>query len=280
MRKTLLATAVSAAFSLPAIGHAQTAPAAAPASPHTFTGNITLASEYLYRGIAQTRGRPALQGGFDYAHSSGFYAGLWGSNISWINDGTPGASASLELDIYGGYKGTITGDLGFDVGLLTYNYPGSGKTPTGWIRPDTTEVYGALTWKWLTLKYSHSTTPLFGWYNPVTMNKSRGSGYLELNASYDLGDGWGINGHIGHQRVNHYSRASYTDFKAGVTKDVGFGVVGAAYSTTNANDSCGAIAVAAATDGSNPYCFSKQSGGLDTYNAGKGRLLVTFTKTF
>jgi len=80
--------------------------------------------------------------------------------------------------------------------------------------------------------------------------------------------------------VNHYSRASYTDVKVGVTKDVGFGTVGAAYSTTNANDGCGAIAVAAATDGNNPYCFSKQSGGLDTYNAGKGRLLVTFTKTF
>lgn len=91
MRKTLFASAAVAALVLPATGHAQSAPAA---SPHTFTGNLTLASEYLYRGIAQTRGRPALQGGFDYAHASGLYAGLWGSNISWINDGTPGASAS------------------------------------------------------------------------------------------------------------------------------------------------------------------------------------------
>ncbi len=276
MNKKLITLAVAGALASPMFAVA----ADAPASPHTFTGNMTFATEYLYRGIAQTRGKPALQGGFDYAHSSGLYAGIWGSNISWINDGTPGASASLEVDIYGGYKGAITDDIGFDVGVLTYNYPGSDKTPTGWIKPDTTEVYGALSWKWLTLKYSHSTTPLFGWYNPVSGKKSRGSGYLELNAAYDLGDGWGINGHVGHQTVRNYSDASYTDYKMGGTKDVGFGVVGAAYSTTNANDSCGAIAVAAATDGNNPYCFSKQSGGQDTYNAGKGRLVVTFGKTF
>jgi uncharacterized protein (TIGR02001 family) len=277
MNKKLITLAVAGALASPLMAVAADA---APTPEHTFTGNMTLATEYLYRGIAQTRGKPALQGGFDYAHSSGLYAGVWASNISWINDGTPGASATLEVDIYGGYKGAITEDIGFDVGVLTYNYPGSGKTPVGWINPDTTEVYGAITWKWLTLKYSHSTTPLFGWYDPVTLNKSKGSGYLELNAAYDLGDGWGISGHVGHQKVNHYSEASYTDYKIGVTKDLGFGVLGAAYSTTNANDSCSGIAVAAATDGNNPYCFSKQSGGLDTYNAGKGRLVVTFGKTF
>lgn len=129
MRKTLIASAVATAFLLPTQSFAEDAPAAAapaaaaPASP--FTGNVMLASEYLYRGIAQTRGKPAIQGGFDYAHPSGFYVGTWGSSISWIGDTYPaGTSASLELDIYGGYKGTITGDLGYDVGVLTYNYPG------------------------------------------------------------------------------------------------------------------------------------------------------------
>ncbi len=287
MRKTLIAVALTGAFSLPTAVMAQ---AAAAASPHTFTGNVALASEYLYRGIAQTRGKPALQGGFDYAHSSGLYAGTWASNISWINDGVAGASASLEIDVYGGYKGSLGGDFGYDVGVLTYNYPGTGKTVAGvqQIKQDTTEIYGAVSWKWVTLKYSHSTTPLFGWAktnNGVTPNLNdgtKGSGYLELNANYDLGNGWGVNGHYGHQKVKGYSDASYSDWKIGATKDMGFGVFGLAYSTTNAKDSCSSAALAVATgDARNPYCFVKGAGTVaDPYAAGKGRLVATFTKSF
>lgn len=270
MRKTLLATAIAAAISFPAIVHAQGAPAAAPASPHTFTGNVTLASEYLYRGIAQTRGKPALQGGFDYAHASGVYVGLWGSNISWISDAVPGASASLEVDIYAGYKGTITGDLGFDVGVLTYNYPGTGK-PTGAAKPETTEAYGALTYKWLTAKYSVTTGSLFGWTKTGDPNaKTKGSGYLDLTGTFDLGDGYSLVAHLGRQSVKGRSSASYTDWKLGINKDLGFGTLGVAYSDTNAKASC-----AAAQD----YCFVNPSSG-STYDAGKGRLLLTFGKTF
>lgn len=238
------------------------------ASPHTFTANVTLASEYLYRGIAQTRGNPALQGGFDYAHSNGLYAGIWGSNVSWIGDATAGASASLEIDVYGGYKGSIAGDFGYDLGVLAYSYPGSGK-PAGAARPDTAELYAAMSWKSLTLKYSHSTGSLFGWTETVGGGKTYGSGYLELNATHDLGAGWGINGHVGHQSVKGRGSASYTDYKLGVTKDVGFGVVGLAYSGTNAKANC-----AAAED----YCFVNTAGG--TYDAGRGRVVATIGKSF
>jgi uncharacterized protein (TIGR02001 family) len=250
---------------------------AAPASPHTVTGNVTLASEYLYRGIAQTRGKPAIQGGFDYAHASGLYAGVWGSNISWISDALPGASASVEIDVYGGYKGTA-GDLGYDLGVLTYNYPGTGKTLNGAILDqNTTELYGALSWKFLTLKYSHSTTALFGWAKSGTsLDKTTGSGYLEVNAAYDLGNGWGVSGHAGHQKVKGFSDASYSDYKVGATKDVGFGVVGLAYSTTNAKDNCSGTAPATAND---VYCFVNNNG-TSAYSSGKGRALLTFTKTF
>lgn len=273
MNKKLIALAVAGALSAPLFAVA----ADAPASPHSFTGNVTLASEYLYRGIAQTRGKPAIQGGFDYAHASGLYAGVWASNITWIGDAVAGASAGIEIDAYGGYKGTITDDIGYDVGILTYNYPGSGKTPGGILKQDTTEVYGALSWKFLTLKYSRSTTALFGWAEKGTLNdKTKGSGYLELNAAYDLGDGWGINGHVGHQNVKGNSWASYTDYKVGVTKDVGFGVVGVAYSATNANDSCTGNAASKASDA---YCFVNNNG-TDAYEAGKSRLLVSFSKSF
>lgn len=277
MRKTLIAATVAGLFSLPSVVMAQ---AAAPASPHTFTGNVGIASEYLYRGIAQTRGKPALQGGFDYAHASGLYAGVWGSNISWIGDAVAGASASLEIDVYGGYKGSFGGDFGYDIGVLTYNYPGTGKTVTGVqeLKQDTTEVYGALSWKWLTVKYSHSTSALFGWAkNPGALtDKTTGSSYLELNAAYDLGNGWGITGHIGDQKVKGNSPASYTDYKLGVTKDLGFGVVGLAYSSTNAKDSCTG---AAATTANDVYCFVNNNG-TNAYSAGKDKLVATFSKTF
>lgn len=279
MRKTIVAVSLAAAaLAAPTLASAQAAAAAAPASPHTFTGNLTLASEYLYRGIAQTRGKPALQGGFDYAHSSGFYLGAWGSNISWISDagpasgvaGDPIPSASLEVDVYGGYKGTISGDLGFDVGLLTYNYPGSRK-PTGAAKPDTTEIYGALSYKWFTLKYSRSTGSLFGWTKTSDGSKTSGSGYLDLTGAWDLGNGFGLNAHVGHQSVRGRSSASYSDWKLGVTKELGFGTVGLALFDTNAKDNCA---------NGEDYCFGAAAGGAGPYRSGKSRLLVTFGKTF
>lgn len=261
MKKPLLALALLAPFAASAADEA-------PASPHSFTANVTLASEYLYRGIAQTRGKPALQGGVDYAHSSGLYLGAWGSTITWIDDAVAGASAPVEIDLYGGYKGSIANDWGYDLGVLTYRYPGTGK-PDGAARPETTELYGALSWKWLTLKYSRTTGSLFGWTEPDG-DRTRGSGYLELNAAYDLGDGWGLTGHVGHQKVKGFSPASYTDWKIGGTKDLGFGILGLAWSTTNAKDGCASA---------EPYCFVKHGSG-GTYNAGKGRALLTFTKNF
>ncbi|MGD9787117.1 MAG: TorF family putative porin [Sulfuricellaceae bacterium] len=270
MRKLTHALVLAGVVGLPGVVMVPSAHAEEAASPHTFTANVTLASEYIYRGIAQTRGKPALQGGFDYSHSSGLYAGIWGSNISWISDGTAGASASLELDVYGGYKGSITNDLGFDVGVLTYNYPGTGL-PTGAANPNTTEVYGALNWKWLSVKYSHTTTSLFGWTKTNDANaETKGSGYLDVSGNFDLGSGWGLNAHVGHQKVKDRSSASYTDWKLGVTKDLGFGTLGVAYTDTNANANC---------SNGEDYCFVKAGTG-DTYDAGKGRAVVTFTKTF
>jgi len=270
MTKTLIASAVAAAFLLPSAAFAQTAapaPAAAPAAapePSPFTGNFMLASEYLYRGIAQTRGKAAVQGGFDYAHPSGFYIGTWGSSISWLVDA--GASgASLELDVYGGYKGAIKDDVSYDIGLLTYNYPGS--YPKGFTKPDTTEVYGAITYKWLTAKYSHTTTNLFGALTPKG-GKTTGSGYLDLTGTFDLGDGLGIVAHVGHQTVKGFSAASYTDWKLGVTKDFGIVTAGLAVLSTDAKGNCAKGEF---------YCFASPAGG---YEAGKGRLLLTAGKTF
>ena len=164
MKKTLLTL-----LSLSALGAAPLAAQAADA--HTFSFNVGAVTDYRYRGISQSRLDPALQGGIDYSHASGFYIGTWASTIKWIEDA--GGGADVELDLYGGYKGSIVEGLGFDVGVLRYQYPGS-ELP---VSPNTTELYGALTYGPGTLKYSHSVTNLFGF------DDSKGSGYVDLSAT-------------------------------------------------------------------------------------------------
>jgi len=213
------------------VGAPTLALAAEPASPHTLSGNITLTSDYVFRGVSQTQNGPAIQGGFDYTHASGLYVGTWGSNVDWVSQGYK-TNNSMEIDLYGGFRGSL-GDIGYDVGAITYYYPGDDIS--GVASPDTTEVYLGASWKFLSLKYSHVVSENFiGWVG-TGGSDTRNSNYLELNASYDLGNGWGVMGHVGHQKVKNLGGADYTDWKIGVSKDIGFGVVSLAYTDTDAD---------------------------------------------
>jgi uncharacterized protein (TIGR02001 family) len=208
----------------PTLALSQTAaPAKAPEPDYTLTANISLVTDYRYRGISQTRLKPAIQGTVDFAHSSGFYLGAFATNIRWIRD--LGGEANVEIDLYGGYKGSISGDLGYDVGVLQYFYPSNRLTPSA----NTTEIYAGLTYKQYGLKYYNALTNQFGFVN------SKRSGYLDATANFDLGNGWGVNGHIGHQSIRNGSAASYTDFKLGGTKEIGGLVLGAAIVATDAD---------------------------------------------
>jgi uncharacterized protein (TIGR02001 family) len=279
MHKSLIAVSVAAALSVPGWASAQqAAPAPAEAkSPHTFTGNMTIISDYRFRGISQTFKKPAIQGGIDYSHASGFYLGNWNSNVS-DSAGYPGGN--IEMDFYGGWKNTW-GDYGLDVGLLEYYYPGSnaaggGSQAAPLANPHTTatnsgtvkntEFYIGGSWKWLSLKWNHSLSDYF------SIPGTRGSDYLDLSATYDMGGGWGVNGHVGHTKVHGFSEASYTDYKLGATKDLSGWTLGAALVTTNAKDSCSAGA------GIQPYCFTNGTRG--TTSAGKGTILLSIGKTF
>jgi uncharacterized protein (TIGR02001 family) len=209
MTRLTLAKVVAAAAAL-ACGGAF-AQAKAPEPDYTLGFNVGATTDYRYRGISQSRLRPAVSGGFDFSHKNGFYLGAWGSTIKWIKDG--GGDASVELDFYGGYKGSV-GDVGYDVGLLHYNYP-SHKLG---VSPNTTELYGALTFGVVTAKYSHSTSNLFGFA------KSKGSGYFDLSGTVDLGGGWTVVPHLGYQSVSKNSAASYTDYSVTANKDMGNGL--------------------------------------------------------
>ena len=204
--------------------------AAAPAPAFTTSANIGLYSQYVFRGLTQTNEKPALQGGFDLSHESGLYAGIWASNISWISDATPGASASLEADIYGGFKHGFNDTLTGDVGFLHYAYPGS--FPNGFTKADTNELYLGLDAKWITLRYSYALGNTFG--SPDT----RGSNYIDLSLTHELFAG--INGvaHIGRQRYTgpNSSNLSYTDWKLGLNRDFSGYVLAAYYTGTNAKD--------------------------------------------
>ena len=237
------------------VGVSTFAMAAEPASPHTISGNIAMTSDYLFRGVSQTQNGPAIQGGFDYAHASGFYVGTWASNVAWVEKGGYKEDSSMEINLYGGYRGSM-GDFGYDVGAITYYYPGD--KISGVKTPDTTELYAGASWKFLSLKYSRAVSQNFiGWYDYALGKKTRGSQYIELNANYDLGNGWGIAGHVGHQKVKNLSDADYTDWKVGVSKDVGFGTVALAYSSTNADDDVYVIDGEKIADGRAILTFSK-----------------------
>ena len=235
------------------LAHAQTTtPASAPeaasaaatepaASP--FTANINLTTKYKFRGQDQGNTKwfsPALQGGFDWSQN-GFYVGNWNSNVSFSN-------AALEMDFYGGYKGEITKDFAYDVGILQYYYPQKNRV----IDFNVTEIYGALTYSVVTVKYSHTVSKDYfgigeaqqlaasGAGTGIGRPKGRNTGYLEGNANFPLADKLTLNAHVGYTRyASDLRNASYTvnsseggptttkvgvpnfyDYKIGVTYDL------------------------------------------------------------
>ena len=200
----------------------------------TLTGNVGLFSQDVFRGISQTNEKPAIQGGFDLAHKSGLYAGTWASNVSWLSDGNPDVSASVEWDVYGGYKWSLPSDFVADFGVYHYGYPGS--YPSGYTKPKTTELYAALNWKMLQVKYSYSVTNIFGFPN------SDGSHYIEGNLNWDVVDKVNdtigkitLIGHVGHQSYQNFGAYSNTDWKVGASTKVWDLTWGLVVTGTNAN---------------------------------------------
>jgi uncharacterized protein (TIGR02001 family) len=267
LQKTAIATAISGLFASAAF--AQAAPAAAP-EPSPITANVTVVSDYRFRGISQSDQKPAIQGGFDYAHESGLYIGNWNSSISWVSYLNPGVSAPIEMNFYGGFKKElIAPGFASDIGVYQYAYPTQGNLT--YVNPNTTEIYAAqnFTAGPLTgfVKFSYAVTNAFGNAN------STGSYYPDLTVNYDTGMwGIGLNAHVGYQYiagspggVSNSSQYSYTDWKIGLTKDFGGGLSGAiAYIDTNAKKL------------STGYAYTGPTG----KNNGGATGIISLTKTF
>jgi uncharacterized protein (TIGR02001 family) len=221
MKKLNVACAAAVLIATPLTALAQ----AKPEPEMTFTGNAGLFSDYRFRGFTQTDYKPAFQGGFDFSHKSGLYLGNWNSNVSSVLYN----GASLEMDFYGGYKFDL-GGVGLDVGAIYYYYPGTGKyIPT--FKAKNFEGYIGAGVGPVSLKYYYSFTDFFGLNAPGIDTK--GSQYLDLSASFDVGGGVALQGHIGYQKVKNYKKLGAPkdtayDYKVGITYDASGWVLGLA----------------------------------------------------
>lgn len=240
MKKLILASAIASAFAGQAAFAADAAPAATP--EHVVTYNLGVTTDYVFRGISQSRNKPAVSAGVDYAHSpTGVYLGAWASTISWIADSHADSVATAnrsstpyELDLYGGIKGDIGGGLSYDAGAIYYMYPGHklGSAPDA----NTFEVYGKVAYGPVYFKINYALT------DAIYTSDKAGSYYLDLGADVPVAEGLVLNAHYGHWKFANggatpsASVYDYSDWKVGVTQDLGNGLSGALAATgTDAN---------------------------------------------
>jgi uncharacterized protein (TIGR02001 family) len=255
MKKIIIASAIAGIFA----GQAAYAEDAAPAPDHAFSFNVGVTNDYRFRGISQTRMKPAVSAGADYTNNpTGLYVGAWASNVEWLKDNSTDASGSIEIDLYGGKRGEING-VSYDVGLIRYYYPSNKFHLASLPSANTTEAYGQLGYGPVYIKYSQALTNFLGW-----ADNTDGSNYIDVGANQEIKDGYILNLHYGKQVVKNFSSADYSDWKVGVTKDFGLAVVAVSVVGTNALD---------------------QAGGVGYNFGGRGYLggtagVVTVTKTF
>ena len=217
------------------------------------SGNLSLTSNYKYRGqdqdTSKTRAvKPALQGGFDYAFGeSGWYVGNWNSSVNWLSGN------SIEMDLYGGYK-FKAGALDWDLGALTYLYPGNTSG-------NTTELYAATTWGPVTAKYSHTVSKdYFGWAGAKAGSGLKGTntGYLAFSVAQEVAPSVTLKASVGFTRfasdIKDMGVPNYADFSVGAAYDLGNG-----------------LSLGAAVAGANKKTYFGP--------ANQSRLLVTLTKT-
>jgi uncharacterized protein (TIGR02001 family) len=205
------------------------------------SSNVSLVSNYKFRGQDQdtsktTAVKPALQGGFDYAFSNGMYVGNWNSSVNWT---TP-ATSSIEMDVYGGYKGEVSG-VAYDVGLLKYAYPSAAYA-------NTTEAYLGLSYGPLSAKYSTTVSDKY-----FGVSKAA---YMTLSYAQEVSKGLTLKAAMGHTNFKDAVDVDFSDYSVGASYDLGDG-----YSVTGS--------VVGATKKTNAYF---------TPGVNNNRFILTFTK--
>ena len=202
--------------------------AGAAGAENTYTGNVTLASDYVFRGISQTQERGAIQGGFDALLDNGIYAGVWGSNV---NFNTGAAGTSTEVDYYGGWTGSLgCGSCSAKVGFIYYRYEGDTNL-------DYIEAAGSLTWGSLTVGLNYSPKYL-GDYGEVSTGDDVDFYYPYVNYSQTLP--WDLTlalhgawNKMGEEGLFEPGQDDYSEWSVGVTKLINGFNFGVTYWDTN-----------------------------------------------
>ena len=208
--KTTLQVAIAStliACSYPVVAE-EPAPAAVekPEPDYTLSANVAVATDYLFRGISQTDNKPAVQGGFDFNHKSGFYAGVWASNVDFGS----ADDAKVEMDLYTGYSGTFLEHASWNANVLYYLYP-----------PNSSDNYQELIG---TLGYDFGFVALNAGlaYSPDFFNGSGDGFYYSLGATVPLPVDFKLGLLVGHQVIEKNSRfgtPDYTNYSVGVSRE-------------------------------------------------------------
>lgn len=185
-----------------------------------FTGNVALATDYVFRGISQTEGGPAASGGFDYTNGI-FYAGTWASNVSSATISTGG----LELDVYAGVTPTV-GPVAFNFGVIGYFYPGNND---GDGVPEADFFEGKASASYSPVEPLTLTGSIF--YSPDFALETGTGLYYELAAAYAVTDSFGLKAAFGEQDVEDLN--SYTTWLVGGTYALHGFTLGLTYTDTD-----------------------------------------------
>jgi uncharacterized protein (TIGR02001 family) len=190
------------------------------------TGNLGLTSDYRYRGVSQTQNAPAVQGGIDYTHSSGFYVGNWNSSVSssmYTN------GSGLESDVYAGFKKDIYKGLTIDVGSYNYFYPRATTSANTGSNFDTYEGFLGLGYGPVSAKYSRTLgNGYFGTAN------ARGSEYFQADVNYPVTGKISVLAHAGRTNVANSSSLNYSDYNVGLGYDLqGWNIAAKYYTNTS-----------------------------------------------
>jgi uncharacterized protein (TIGR02001 family) len=209
-------------------------PLAQAEGPHEFSANVAVTTDYIFRGISQTSEDPALSGGFDYGHESGFYAGFWASSIEFNAAGNAD-DASVEMDVYAGYAGEA-GAISYDIAGLYYAYP----------TQDEDAGAGDFDYFEAILGLGYSVTDMVGVgftyaYSPDFFGEIGDGHYFGANVDLALPQGFGASVVVGRQNFSDVT-GDYTHWSAGISKEIGMFGFDLTYHDTNAEDIYGSIA--------------------------------------
>jgi len=173
-------------------------------SQENFGIYVTLTSDYRFRGVSQTLNDPALQAGVDLQLPSGFFAGVWASNVDFFSNSFRSGPRDVEVDLYAGYSMEFHDDWSSVFSAVFYSYPGSS------VDYDYAEVSAGL-------NYRDLTTLQIGYSNDALARGKPALNY-ELGVQYPLATSWEIGGILGYFDTSRLFDRSYAYWNVGLSR--------------------------------------------------------------